>query len=93
MFLPEIQKYRVLAWFKFLQVLPDLTEGRWKLNGTGNIDEGPHKGQSALVYGYTVKHNEGYGEVVANYTFYVTEVRSSFSTVRSASLLHTVRMS
>ena len=57
-------------------MLPDLHEGRWKFNGTGSIDEGPHKGQSALGYDYTVEHNEGYGEVVAKYTFYVTEVRS-----------------
>ena len=57
-----------------LQVLPDLNEGRWQYNGTATIDQGPHKGVSALLYQYTVKHNEGYGEVVASYKFYVTLV-------------------
>ncbi len=64
-------------WPLPLQVLPDVNDGRWQDEGTANIDAGPHKGLTAHVFGYTVKHNEGYGEVVANYTFYVTEVSSS----------------
>lgn len=60
-----------------LQVLPDLTEDRWHYNRSGLVEEGPHKGVPANIYSYTVKHNEGYGEVVAIYTFYVSQVQTS----------------
>ena len=55
------------------QMLPNLSQGRWRYNHTETLKDGRHKGTSAYVFSYSVHHDEGYGDVIAVYKFYVTE--------------------
>jgi hypothetical protein len=58
-----------------VQVLPDLNEGRWEYNYTGQVPDGMHKGVDAYAYSYSVVKDEGNGETTASYTFYFSTVR------------------
>lgn len=59
-----------------LQVLPDLSEGKWTFNGTSEIPRGAYEGLEADTYVWPLTEDYGYGKVAASYVFYVGQVRT-----------------
>ena len=57
-----------------MQVLPDLSDGRWNFNGTVKLSDGLHMGKAADVYVWVVTEDWGFGKVVATYSFFVDQV-------------------
>ena len=58
----------------YVQILPDLRESRWQKNASATIEDGRHKGKEALAWSWIIDDDMGYGDSVATYTFFASQV-------------------
>ena len=60
--------------FHVWQIMPDLSEARWKLNDSAKIEDGRYKDVEAAAYSWIIDDDMGYGESTASYTFFISKV-------------------
>ena len=55
-------------------MLPDLRDAKWQPRGLQQVPGGLHAGVTADAFVWALTEDQGYGQVHANYTFYVSRV-------------------